>query len=104
MSLVGAHGCAVMIKGGHDEGEALAAVTPGGDYTKALTLYVELLAPVYPVETLLLTTFAKPRFAGLDGVPSAKDLARRIIANVGAKPWAVERLRLLPRLLRLARR
>lgn len=86
-----------------DETAALAAIEPGGDYTRPLGLYAALLAPVYPVETLLLTTFAKPRFAGMEGVPPAKDLARRILANVGAKPWEPGRLRLLPRLVRLAR-
>lgn len=87
-----------------DETEALAAIEPGGDYTKPLTLYTRLLDPVYPVETLLLSTFMKPRFAGMDGVPSPKELTRRVMANVGAKPWDAGRLRLLPRLVRLARR
>lgn len=87
-----------------DERAALAAIEPGADYTRALALYTELLAPVYPVETLLLTTFAKPRFTGLDGVPPAKVLMRRILSDVGNRPWAPGRLRLLPRLVRLARR
>lgn len=87
-----------------DESAAIAAIEPGGDYTRPLALYSEQLAPVYPVETLLLTTFAKPRFAGMDGVPSREELMRRIFANVGEKPWDPGRLRLLPRLVRLARR
>lgn len=87
-----------------DETAALAAIEPGGDYARPIALYTELLAPVYPVETLLLTTFAKPRFAGMDGVPPRRELARRIIANISAKPWDQSRLRLLPRLARLARR
>lgn len=87
-----------------DEVAALAAIEPGGDYTRALALYTELLAPVYPVETLLLTTFAKARFAGMDGVPAPQELARRIVTTIREKPWDRTRLRLLPRLVRLARR
>lgn len=89
---------------GLDEAAALAAIEPAGDYRRPLALYAALLAPVYPVETLLLSTFAKPRFAGMEGVPSASALARRIMADVAAKPWDPKRLRLLPRLARLARR
>lgn len=82
---------------GKDDTAALAKVEAGRDYLTAFAAYEALLSGVYPVRTFLLAEMSKSRFVKL-GVPLSPPLSHQILRHVAARPFDLQRLKLLARL------
>jgi len=87
---------------GKDDREALSLVDVGNDYVTAIRAYEELLVGLYPVKTLVLLHFAKPRFLRLNSTRGLASLCGEIAKHTLALPWDPFKMRLLMKLPRVA--